>query len=452
MDTREAQATNTERGRNRGADPRMVVTAEEMRDDPGVGVVERPIERRPVRSPRRGGGAGAGLMAALAIAAAIIIGLILWALFDDDDTEGTVARGATIDKIAEDPEAYLGQTVTVGGEVNQILGPQAFVIEGNDIIGGDELLVVGANAMNRIRNDEVVQVTGPVRRFDLAQVERDLGVDLDDNLFRDWADKPAIVARNIVATPLAAGSAEAVTIDELTDDPRRYADRLVTTFGSVDRVISPRALVIDNSEFFTEDQVLVVGARPIPNVSARAEENAAINDAPVLVTGTVRPFRIADFVRDLGADLDDNLFRDWDGKPAIVARDINLRPLPADAPGAVGAPIVGINPIFDQPNKAVLVGRDVRLTNVRVQRAVAPNVFWVGPSQDRMMLVVLGADMAGSLPTVREGDMVTLNGLVLYTPSAQRAQQLWALGSATIDRLDEQPIYIQADRIRVAGQ
>ena len=59
----------------------------------------------------------------------------------------------------------------------------------------------GRPAGAQLAEDDLIQVTGPFRRFNLAEFERDLGVDLDDNRFAAYDGQPAIVARSTSLTP-----------------------------------------------------------------------------------------------------------------------------------------------------------------------------------------------------------------------------------------------------------
>lgn len=46
-----------------------------------------------------------------------------------------------------------------------------------------------------------VQVRGEVRELDLATLEQELGIDLDNGLYTPYADQPAIVAQQIQQMP-----------------------------------------------------------------------------------------------------------------------------------------------------------------------------------------------------------------------------------------------------------
>ncbi len=121
-------------------------------------------------------------------------------------------QGATISAIVDNASAYVGQTVTVTGEVEQVLGPRSFLIEDDDFLSDDTLPVVSASAFlsragqqidaeRLLNSDEMVTVTGTVHIFNLAAFEERLGVDLDDEAFDAWAGKPAIIATAIRRAP-----------------------------------------------------------------------------------------------------------------------------------------------------------------------------------------------------------------------------------------------------------
>jgi len=93
---------------------------------------------------------------------------------------------------------YLGQTVTVSADVNEVVDGNTFTIAGTDDTSVDPLLVTGAKSTSDLEPDLTVKVTGTVQEaFDLATVEDDLGVDLDDDLYDDWDGKPYIVASSV---------------------------------------------------------------------------------------------------------------------------------------------------------------------------------------------------------------------------------------------------------------
>lgn len=83
----------------------------------------------------------------------------------------------------EDVNGYAGKIVTVSADVNRKLGPTSFTIAGTDDTTVEELLIVGADSSTQITEDLTVKVTGTVKTdFDLITFEKDMGVDLDDEV------------------------------------------------------------------------------------------------------------------------------------------------------------------------------------------------------------------------------------------------------------------------------
>ena len=95
-------------------------------------------------------------------------------------------------------DSYVGEEVTVSAEVNEILTPESFTIAGTDESSVESLLIVGATGSDSLEAGNPVQVTGTVEEaFDLATVEDDLGVDLDDALYEDYDAEPYIMASDV---------------------------------------------------------------------------------------------------------------------------------------------------------------------------------------------------------------------------------------------------------------
>jgi len=78
------------------------------------------------------------------------------------------------------PSTYVGQEVTVEGEVDDVLGPRIFVIdEGNwfDMFDGEALVMVPSQKFAKLRDGDNIKVAGTVRTFDTvrADIEREWG-------------------------------------------------------------------------------------------------------------------------------------------------------------------------------------------------------------------------------------------------------------------------------------
>jgi hypothetical protein len=73
---------------------------------------------------------------------------------------------------ADEARSFVGQTVTVSADVNEILGPQAFTIAGTENTDAEPLLVIANQPDQLVQPDSALAVTGTVRQaFDLPAVE-----------------------------------------------------------------------------------------------------------------------------------------------------------------------------------------------------------------------------------------------------------------------------------------
>ncbi len=115
----------------------------------------------------------------------------------------------------------------------------------------DGVLVLAAPPAGAVLDeDDRVLVTGLVRPFSLAEFERGLGVDLEDETFAAWEGKPVVVAlaledRTTTRVDTTFADTPLVDLDDLHDDLDRYAGRPVTVAGEVEEVIGRRAFVLE---------------------------------------------------------------------------------------------------------------------------------------------------------------------------------------------------------------
>lgn len=100
--------------------------------------------------------------------------------------------GVTVYDVTEHTEEHLGETVVVSGEVEEhLLTPHVF------LLGDWPLLVVSGEPHPDLFVEATAYVTGEVRRFDLAAVEAELGVDLPDERVASFAGEPVVIARAV---------------------------------------------------------------------------------------------------------------------------------------------------------------------------------------------------------------------------------------------------------------
>jgi hypothetical protein len=271
-------------------------------------------------------------MAAVALALLALLGA--FAAGRTSSAQAQEQSGVRLDQITEDPAAFYGRMVTVAGEVDGVLSERAFSIEDDDILFDDDIIVITSRPLPAIGGrwrdgalleDDIVLVSGTVRPFNLAEIERELGVDLDDDTFAYWTGDSAIVASSVIVTPRKPGLVSA-SVDEIADDLAAYSHRLVAVRGEVDDVLGQRAFTIADDDPLDDDNLLVVTARPPQALEPRLTQTPLAADNVVEVRGPVRRFNLADFEREIGADLDDDTFDGWEGRPAIIARSLDVVP------------------------------------------------------------------------------------------------------------------------------
>ena len=107
-----------------------------------------------------------------------------------DDKSAAASGTVAVDDITGNPDKYLGQTVTVVAEVDEVHGPDAFSLdEENPVAGGidNDLLVIGPQAASledlddKWLNDKV-RVTGTIGKLSVVDIEREVGWDLKPEL------------------------------------------------------------------------------------------------------------------------------------------------------------------------------------------------------------------------------------------------------------------------------
>lgn len=144
-------------------------------------------------------------------------------------------QGATVSQLIDDPQQYIGQNVTVSGEIEQVFSDAAFAIGGEEF--GDRLMVYMSPSVTvygqRSAPDtsfmagDIVQLTGQVRRYVSISAERG-GEQNVDIPYDDQA--PALLASRVYLTPRIgrsarpADTAAAVTADTTVSDTARATD------------------------------------------------------------------------------------------------------------------------------------------------------------------------------------------------------------------------------------
>jgi hypothetical protein len=118
----------------------------------------------------------------------------------------TVGQNVRVADITGNPNNYIGQTVTVVADLEEVRGPRAFKLDEDAPLAGGidkDLWVLGPQTANLANIDDQwlnnkVRVTGVVRRFMVAEIEREIGWDLDPKIEVDLGRTQAVLIANSV--------------------------------------------------------------------------------------------------------------------------------------------------------------------------------------------------------------------------------------------------------------
>lgn len=112
------------------------------------------------------------------------------------------AEERSADKIeaVKEGEVAAGSPMNVTGEVDSKLSAKAFKLEAVNELWGDEVLVLSKQDIN-IEEGSKVKVDGTVQKLVVADMERELGWDLEPKLEVEYSAKNVIVADSVTSVP-----------------------------------------------------------------------------------------------------------------------------------------------------------------------------------------------------------------------------------------------------------
>ena len=238
--------------------------------------------------------------------------------------------GVTVSEIEDEPERYVGQNVTVSGEVAEVYGPGNFTIGGDDFFNEELLIVVPATARvsggsqnpAMVAEGDVVQVSGQVRRFVETEIENDFDLDFDFDEYEIEYDpeEPLVVANQLLLSPRGMAGA---TISDIEDNPDRFMGRTVTVSGEVEDIYGPLSFTVGGDDFFGDELLVIIPANA--NIRGGSDDAATVSDGDIVqLSGQVRRF----VETEIESDFDfDGYEIDYDVEgPAIVVDELLLTP------------------------------------------------------------------------------------------------------------------------------
>jgi hypothetical protein len=114
------------------------------------------------------------------------------------ETEG---MKVSVGDLEEKPAQYLGKTVSVTAEVEEVFGPRLFKIDEPNWadLDGEVLVYMASNLAALVREGDRITVTGTPKTILRAELERELGwFDADPELQVEFATRPVVVASRVV--------------------------------------------------------------------------------------------------------------------------------------------------------------------------------------------------------------------------------------------------------------
>lgn len=257
--------------------------------------------------------------------------------------------------IQNDPTAHFGEQVAVDG-IAQIVSPNVFRLEDTAPFALDNDILVlpseGGEFTVDVDSGDHLQVFGELTMYNLTDLENRVGYDLDDDALAAFDDADyAIIATSvghwydttnfmdtaetdadmmdttdtaIRDTTLDTDFADVdpyELLDRITDEPSNYYGAYVTVAGSLEDFVDSGSggIVIVEEDLIGDDPVLV-----IPGTQGLFLDSPWAADDDVMVTGTVHQMVLTDIENEIGFDLDDLLYDDYDNMPVIVADSISV--------------------------------------------------------------------------------------------------------------------------------
>ncbi|MGB7084942.1 MAG: hypothetical protein WBD47_05280 [Phormidesmis sp.] len=223
-------------------------------------------------------------------------------------TSEEAAENVTTEELSDGAEGLIGETVSLRSEVGEIVDDNSFLIEDDQVFGGEDILVVNASGEPIVLPEgegTEVQVTGEVQQLVVADFETEYGLDLDPTLYADYEDRPVVVAESIALSPDPG---------ELTSNPEQYYNQRIAVAGDVAEKLSPTTFTLNDAELFGGEDLLVLTQDMTPQTQ---------DGEKVAVTGVLRPYVKAEFETDYDLDWDlsvqEEIEAEYTEKPVFVA-------------------------------------------------------------------------------------------------------------------------------------
>lgn len=226
-------------------------------------------------------------------------------------TQEEATENVTTEELASGAEGIIGESVSVRSEVAETVDATSFLLEDDQLFGGENVLVINASGEPFVltEGDETeVQVTGEVQQLVTAEFETEYGLDLDPDLYADYEDRPVVIAQSIALSP---------DLEDITGNPEQYYNVRIAIQGEVEAKLSPSTFTLDEEQLFGGEDLLVISQMMNPQTQDGEE---------VTVTGVLRPYVEAEFETEYELDWDlsvqEQIEAEYTNRPVFVADEV----------------------------------------------------------------------------------------------------------------------------------
>ena len=271
-----------------------------------------------------------------------------------------------------------------------------------------------------------------------------------------------------------------VTARQIIENPSAYVGKVVTVSGDVEEIFGPRAFEMDSG--LSVGELLVIGREPYPAIPEAGNRAYVVGDVAT-VTGLVTMLVTAEVEREVGWDLTPEIEAEYSNKPVLIAQNVLFKPGARSANAAIpptdatdtntnsntmntaannagatnGGDITDVAVIINAPDREKLVGKRVNIQGVQVQSVVGDRMFYVGPGNDKGLLVALveektpNTQMEGKVD-VNKGQTIALSGTIHRVPNMEEARKQFdgLLSDKELQTITDQKVYLRTNKVNIS--
>jgi hypothetical protein len=137
----------------------------------------------------------------------------------------------TVDDITDNPSHFVGKTVTVRAEVEEVLSSNIAVIEDDEVFQ-EEMLVLSASPLSSIvltpvkENDDAT-FTGVVHIFNATELQQELGLNFSEKMIKKYSGKPVLILGEPTKTAVSTTVVEEKKVE--LETPKAEPERQETS-------------------------------------------------------------------------------------------------------------------------------------------------------------------------------------------------------------------------------